>query len=230
MIKYLQNKQQQLAEQIHNFYTSNGIHVYFKDQLVNDRLDVGQMMAKLERRIPSHVLSEIEMIIIGWFDEFEERSINAFYQDGAIHISNYTEDNEDLFDDLIHEVAHSVEQPYGNHIYGDGKVMNEFLAKRKRLHSILWNEGYKAPLNLFLEPEYDEEFDEFLFQEVGYDKLSNLVNGLFVSAYAPTSLREYFATGFTEFYLDSNHTFLKKSSPELYKKLFALQDPNSLDN
>ena len=93
----------------------------------------------------------------------------------------------------------------------------------------MWSNGIKAPLSFFTNVEHDEEFDEFLYQKVGYDKLSPLVQGLFVSAYAATDLREYFATGFTEFYLDSNHTFLKKMSPALYEKIYMLQNPDKLD-
>ena len=70
----------------------------------------------------------------------------------------------------------------------------------------------------------------FLYKTVGYDKLMNLVQGLFINPYAATSLREYFATGFTDFYLDSNHKFLQKISPALYKKLIMLQAQEKLDN
>ena len=90
--------------------------------------------------------------------------------------------------------------------------------------------GYKIPLSVFMETEYNKDFDLFLYEKIGYNKLSNIIQGIFVSAYAPTSLKEYFATGFTEYYLDSNHDYLKKTSPELYKKLFLLQKPEKLDN
>jgi len=53
--------------------------------------------------------------------------------------------------------------------------------------------------------------------------------GLFINAYAAVSLREYFATGFTDFYLHPNHNFLKQVSPALYKKLLLLQDEENLD-
>ena len=103
------------------------------------------------------------------------------------------------------------------------------MRKRKYLYDILWHQGHKAPLKFFHNPEYDEEFDMFLYKKVGYDKLAQLLKGLFITPYAATSLREYYATGFTEFYLDSNHNFFKKVSPELYKKLLLLQDPEKLD-
>ena len=36
------------------------------------------------------------MIIVGWFEEFEERKLNAFYKDGTLHISNTQDDEEDM--------------------------------------------------------------------------------------------------------------------------------------
>ena len=68
-----------------------------------------------------------------------------------------------------------------------------------------------------------KEFDEFLHEDVGYDKLGEVLKGVVVTPYAMTSLREYFATGFTEFYLyPDSHGYLQKTSPELYKKLVQL--------
>ncbi len=98
------------------------------------------------------------------------------------------------------------------------------------MHDILWKSGFKAPLVSYMNTELDHEFDKFLYQKIGYDKLSSLLMGLFISPYAATSLREYFATGFTDFYLYSDHDVLSKVSPELYKKLIMLQDAETLDN
>ena len=54
--------------------------------------------------------------------------------------------------------------------------------------------------------------------------------GLFINAYASVSLREYFATGFADYYLHQNHGFLAKVSPALTKKMNFLQDVKNLDN
>ena len=40
----------------------------------------------------------------------------------------------------------------------------------------------------------------FYIKKIGYDKLSPIMTGIFMTPYAATSLREYFATGFVEFY------------------------------
>jgi len=226
---YLQNKQKQISEQQTDFYTSTGLHVFFKDPVEN--VDVEKVINKLESIIPTHLLSEVEMIIFGWFEEFEERSLNAFYDGGTLYVSNIQDDSMDMYDDIVHEVSHSIEEPHGYFLYGDKKIEQEFLRKRKHLHDILWKMGYKAPLSVFMEPEYSEEFDMFLYQKIGYDKLATVLSGIFISPYAATSLREYFATGFTEFYTHlDDHAFFAKVSPELYKKLILLQDPEKLDN
>ena len=208
---YLQKRQKQLMEQQSDFYTSTGLHVFFKDPVEN--VDVERVISKVESSIPIHLLSEIEMIIFGWFDEFEERSINAFYDGGTLYISNIQDDAMDMYDDLIHEISHSLEEPHGYFLYGDKKIEQEFLRKRKYIHDILWNMGYKIPLSVFMDSEYNKEFDLFLYEKIGYDKLATVV------------------TGFTEFYLHpEEHGFLKKVSPQLYKKLVLLQNPEELDN
>jgi len=229
MLNYLRESHNQTIAKVQDFYTPTGIHVYIKEPLP-DNIDMEEIIAKVEEHLPQHLLSEVEMIIVGWFKEFEERKLNAFYGDGCLYISNLQDDNEDMFDDIVHEIAHSLEEPYGYEIYGDKKLEKEFLSKRMALKDILWAHGYKAPALFFMNSEYDQEFDEFLHEKVGYDKLALLMQGLFVSPYAATSLKEYFATGFTEFYLDPNHNFLKEVSPALYEKLVKLQQQKKLDN
>ncbi len=227
---YIQNSQLKMMEQISNFYTPSGIQVYFKDQMLGTPVDVEKVVAKFETVVPQHLIDEVEMIIIGHFDEFEERSINAFYRDGALHISNVQSDEQDLLDDMIHETAHACESAYGQEIYGDSKIKDEFLRKRLHLYNILWKMGFKAPKSIFLEIEYDQEFDEFLFKDVGYNTMGKAITGLFINAYAATSLREYFATGFTDFYLQPNdHSFLKKTSPALYDKLALLHNLDKIN-
>jgi len=219
-----------MMEQLSNFYTGNGIQVYFKDQLIDDKLDVEKIVSKFERVVPQHLLEEVEMIIIGHFDEFEDRNLTAFYKDGALHISNMIMDERGLLTDMIHETAHACETAYGQQIYADGKIKDEFLRKRLYLYDTLWKMGFKAPKSVFLDAEYDQEFDDFLFKDVGYAKLSNIVGGMFISAYAPTSLREYFATGFAEFYLHPNdHTNLKHLGPVLYEKIMLLHNLDKSD-
>jgi|TARA_R110002012_G_scaffold186457_1_gene353155 hypothetical protein len=208
-------------DNVDSFYTGAGTHVYIKDELTNG-MSADEVVDEFESYIPDHLLNEVEMIVIGWFDEFDERQINAFYSDNCLYISNEQDSPEDMIDDLIHETAHSLESPHGNLIYGDGKLEKEFLVKRMQLHQILWQYGYKAPKMFFRNLDYDIEFDNFLLNKVGYDKLALLVQGIFISPYAATSLREYFATGFTDFFMYNSRNDLKGMSPDLYSKLQSL--------
>lgn len=217
MLHFLQENN----NKVDNFYTSTGIHVYIKDPLTNG-IDMEEIVSVVENRIPKKFLAEVEMMIVGDLEEFEDRKINAMYKDGCLYITNEQDDADDLIDDIIHEIAHSLEEPFGLEIYGDKKLSSEFLNKRGQLRSILWQHDFKTQLNFFMNIEYDIEFDDFLLNKVGYDKLSILMQGLFISPYAATSLREYFATGFTDFFMEPDHRLLKSISPILYKKIEKL--------
>ena len=223
------NKIREQQNRTIDFYTPYGTHVYFKDEMLNQAVSVEAAVAKYESSIPRHLLSCVEMIVFGDFEEFHKRGINAFYDGNTIYISNLQDDESDILDDLIHELSHGIEEQYGYQIYGDQKIYNEFLNKRMHLYRILWEMGFKAPKSFFQNVEFDLEFDEFLHKQVGYDKLAPASQGLFISPYAATSLREYFATAFTDFYMNSNHKYLKTVSPNVYEKILMLQDEENLD-
>lgn len=219
---YIVERQKQLKNRAVDFYTAGGLHVFFQHPVEN--INVEKVVSRVEQTLPPHLLSEIEMIIFGWFDEFEERSINAFYDGGSLYISFLQDDEEQLYEDILHETAHSLEEAFGYEIYADEKIKDEFIRKRMYLHDLAWTAGFKAPKAFFADFEYNEEFDMFLYEKIGYDRLSALAQGLYINAYAPTSLREYFATAFTDFYTNSDHAFLKKVSPALYEKIVRLHN------
>ena len=125
-------------------------------------------------------------------------------------------------DDLVHEVAHSVEEVYQDQIYGDGSLEREFLIKREKLWTLLSNKGFKLDLKKYLNPKYTREFDLYLYRDVGYPLLSSMAVNVFYSPYAATSLREYFATGFEAFFLREEIPRLKTISPILYNILSEL--------
>jgi hypothetical protein len=229
LIKRLMENQKKLYQSQTDFYTPDGLHVYFKEPIDNDKVDAESVVSKIEHALPPHLRTEIEMIVFGQFDEFQDRAINAFYDSGTLYVSNIQEDNKDLYDDIVHEISHSLEAAYGYEIYGDQKVKDEFVRKREFMHDILWSAGYKVPKSFFMDTEYSKEFDMFLYDKIGYGTLSSLLVGLFINPYAATSLREYFATGFTDYYTNLDHKTLQKVSPELYKKIILLQDAKNLD-
>ena len=67
-------------------------------------------------------------------------------------------------------------------------------------------------------PDYEKKIDIFLHKTVGYDILASVIDGIFVSPYSVTSLREYWAKGF-EHYLLGKSLELKKICPVLYSKI-----------
>lgn len=209
----------------HNEYSLNeNIQIYVKDKLINN-IDLMDIMKRLESSIPLHLMSEVDSIFVGFFDEFKERDINALYKDGAIYISNDQDNEEDMLDDIVHEIAHSLETPYGGIIYGDKKIEKEFFSKRMKLYNILEAEGLKPDKKLFRDLEFSQGMDDYLYHVVEYDRLNFIVSsyGLFVSAYAATSLQEYFANGFEAFFLD-DRSIIMECCPELYNKIEELYE------
>ena len=203
-------------------YQFGPFHVFVQSP-VAEKIDLSAVFNNVVNLLPDHFLQTVEVVYIGEFAFLKEKEINAMYADGALYISNIQDDNDDLIDDIIHEVAHAVEERYGQFLYSDEKIKNEFLLKRSRLKRILEDQGYDISNLDFFETEYDEEFDLFLYKEVGYDALRLLVVDLFTAAYSATSLREYFARGFEEYYL-GNLLYLKDISPYIYKKLSLLNE------
>ena len=63
----------------------------------------------------------------------------------------------------------------------------------------------------------------FLFEEIGYPILNNLVIGLFPGAYSVTSINEYFATGFQKYYMNESN-YIAKICPNLTRKLNYLDE------
>jgi len=217
------NAQQQQKE----FIMSESVQVYIKDKLENG-IDIRDILDIINTSIPPHLTKEIDSIYVGMFEEFNKMETNAAYKDGAIYVSNKQDDEQDLIDDIIHEIAHSLEIPHGYLIYGDGKIEREFLQKRKKLYNILKEENLNPDGDLMMDPEYSLELDNFLYKIVGYDRLNFICASynLFTSAYCATSLREYFANGFEYYFLD-DRKYLENICPELYKKIQELHENGS---
>jgi hypothetical protein len=193
--------------------------VVIKDKLESEEADLGQFVEEIEKRVPQHLLQNVEIIYIGNFPILDGR--NALYADEAIYITNEEPTTHDLLEDAIHEIAHSLESTFAPLIYGTGALEAEFLGKRERLKTILDAHGYEFPEKNYLDPVYSEVFDEFLGDVIGYPTLLNLTMGLFASPYAATSLREYFANGFEKYYLEAG-SVVKQVSPVLYNILNTL--------
>ena len=213
MKNYLQNKRQSFIEK------SIGNTIVIAKDSLPDNVDIDNVLSMLKKFIPLSFLDGVDSIYIGQFQNLLDREMHAMYSDGAIYVTNDQASETDLVEDIIHEVAHSLEENHTSEIYGDNKIEKEFLAKRQNLYFILKGENFNTELSYFFETEYSEEFDSFLYKEVGYPMLSALTVNLFYSPYGATSLREYFANGFEAFFYHRDVHYLKKISPILFDKL-----------
>ena len=197
-------------------YRVGGVDVFVKDP-VTQEVDLNLVFDYIRSRVPFYLIKDIDVIYIGTFPEMEERDINAFYENGAIYVSNEQDDEMDIIDDIIHEISHAVEQKNGETIYGDSYLEREFRAKRQRLE-ILLKELYEVPADFSITLDYDRDIDMFLYQTVGYDALNQISASIFPSAYAATSISEYWAKGFEEMFI-GDRSALKQLCPILYNKL-----------
>ena len=203
-------------------YYLNDIPVWTEDPLP-DSIDLRQVLLDIAKRLPNVYLKYIQAVRIGIFEEMLERELNALYKDGVLYVSNMQDNNTDMLDDIIHEIAHAVEEHNHDLVYGDEGVFLEFLGKRKRLYELLKSEGYDVTIEQFLTTTYDYDFDMFLFQDIGYPVLETLTLGLFLSPYSVTSINEYFAVGFENFYMGEAN-YIKKICPILSEKLYYLDE------
>lgn len=199
----------------------------FVQEPLPSEIDLNMVLQTVESVLPQKFIETVglEMIMIGQFPELVEREIQSMWKEGTVYVTNEQSSNEDMIDDLVHEIAHAVEDTYGFELYADDLIEQEFLLKRRHLYDILSAHGYTVPSHLFMSIAYSKEFDEFLHKEVGYEKLNFLTMGLFVSAYAATSVREYFASGFEEYFLpEGDRASLMQMSPTLYQKIEQLME------
>jgi hypothetical protein len=202
-------------------FTIKNTEIFIKDE-VPENISVKNVVMSLSKRIPGHLMRNIDSIYVGQFKFLKDREMQAAYENSSIFVTNEQDSESDMVDDMIHEVAHSVEELYMDFLYSDKKLEDEFISKRKIMWTKLKDRGYSMSLEKFLNPEYDSEFDEFLYSDVGYPILSVLTSNIFHSPYAATSLSEYFADGFEAFYMSDEISRLKNESPKLYYKIIGL--------
>ena len=55
--------------------------------------------------------------------------MQAMYENSSIFVTNVQDNEQDMLDDIVHEISHSVEETDGDIIYSDGSIEQEFLEK-----------------------------------------------------------------------------------------------------
>ena len=114
------------SKRLKDHYMLKGIDIFVKDQLPQG-IDIDFVIRYVAKKLPDHVLRNIDIIYVGVFQDLIDRDINALWQNGAIYITNDQDSEMDMIDDLIHEIAHSNEKRYEQIIYEDNKLEEEFL-------------------------------------------------------------------------------------------------------
>lgn len=221
-IEYIKASRAIILERKENILFSD-INVFVKDPLPKE-MSLTNTLRSVEKMVPRHLVSNIDAVYVGEFEHFRKRDINAAYMDGALYISNEQDDERDMIDDIVHEIAHATEEQYGTEIYGDGEVEREFLAKRKRLYDLLTAYGYELNEVDFYNIDFSPDFDELLHEKIGYEKLEFFTIGLFINNYSVTSIREYYAVAFENMILNNTQE-VRGISPILYQKINAVIYP-----
>ena len=207
-----------------NNYNINGIAV--TEQQTDSDTDFRYAIVNSFKMVPKHFLTNIKKINIGLTKEMKERDIEGYYKDGVIYVTHQVDNEEDFMDNLIHEIAHAVEENYDNKIYLDGTVEKEFIQKRKKLFEKLKQQNYSPDYSKFINPKYEQSFDLYLYKEVGYKKLWSIIGNIFYSPYAATSLREYFANAFEAIFYKNKVSEIKSLCPVLYAKIEEITNEN----
>ena len=161
--EYVQHSSEKVLSERKEYHLFNRIYVYIKDPLP-EHVNLSLILQRVEDTIPDHLTQEVDSIFIGQFEELNSREVDAVYDKGTIYLTTDQEDDEDIFDDIVHEIGHSVENWAGVEIYGDGVIEREFVAKRKKLFTILKSLEYDVQLIDFLDTEYSKNFDFFPIQ------------------------------------------------------------------
>ena len=222
MKDYLQNSFKKSMKERKEYYLYD-IPVYILNPLP-DHISMDNILDDLKDLIPPEYFFGLEGVYVGEFPELKERDIQAMFKEGAIYLSSFQDhpeiDEELIVGNIIHELAHMLEDKYYYELYGDDMIEKEYVGKKRRLIDLLRANGisFHGMGNLFFSDDMVDELDDFLFKQLGYDSLSAITPGLFLSPYSVTSLREYFASGFEE-YVNGDSNYLKEISPVLFNKL-----------
>ena len=121
------NIKSRIKRNISKHFVWNGVEVHIKEAFLEQDISIKNILKTVETHVPKHLLRGLETIYIGEFDFLKKRDLEAGYENGGIFLSNEKSSEEDCVDDIIHEIAHLVEQEYAELIYSDGNIEKEFL-------------------------------------------------------------------------------------------------------
>jgi len=195
----------------------NRIPVMIQDK---PNYNIEGILGKLQKTLPQQLVTGLDYILISKSNYMQDREVEAIYKDGIIYMTPEMEDTNEALLSMVHEIAHLIEEEHPD-IYLDETIETEFIGKRNKLEQILIAHDIDTQGQDFQKTEYCEKFDDFLYLQVGYPVLRGLASGLFLSPYAATSVREYFADAFEEYFIRDSK-YVKLISPSVYFKIEEL--------
>jgi hypothetical protein len=182
--------------------------------------DLESILSSLKTTVPYSMVRDLDYVVVANSKHLVDRELDSVFMDGVIYISPSIEDTEEALLTIVHEIAHSVEESFPQ-VYEDQTIETEFIGKRVKLAQILKAHNINTDGYDFVSTEYEEKFDDFLYLQIGYPLLRSLTSGLFMSPYAITSVREYFADAFEEYFL-RDPMGVKLMAPAVYHKIEEL--------
>ena len=219
MLDHIKESSKNSKRKLNTLFGRDVVHII--DPLP-EHVSVDNVLKRIEStRITGDLVRNIDAIYIGEFDLLVSRDISALYYHDTIYITNDQENENDIFDDLVHEIAHAIESDKKEYIYGDMALEKEFMKKRRQVFDVLVELKFDVEWEQMSSPDYEKKLDYFLHKVVGYDMLGHVINGIFVSPYSVTSIREYWAKGFEHYLLGKSYD-LKEVCPILYNKVDQL--------
>jgi hypothetical protein len=218
ILGYIKERQRSLKE----YYLFNSIPMRINDVFVKP-IDIHLIIDKIEDMFSMDLFGNLKSVEIGHHPVFDLKGVNAAFLNSRFYITNVQDNEDDFLDDFVHELAHLVERDIGEEFYKDGEIFDEFLSKRGALKRILRSHGHDVEKLNFANLLYSPEFDTYINDQVGKEKIKTIIDGLFLSAYSILAVSEYYATGFENYFLGDRRS-LKNTCPKLYKKLEQLEE------
>jgi len=207
-------KKQRRIHKIHNTYIT----------LLNPlpkHIDIEASIAGL-KALPSWMFDLIDGIYIGKAQFFDDKHVEATYIDGSIYVTSELEHVFDLANNILHELAHAAEARYRNELYSDGSIEEEFLKKRKHVFQLLNDYNIETmSFDFWNNTEYNEKFDNHLMNELTYERIDSIAEGVLSYPYAITDIHEYFATAF-EIWFNESPKKASQFHPVVAKKIEEL--------
>ena len=159
MIKYI--KESHRKSQDRKEYMLFDVPVYVINKFPSN-IDINDILSNLKKSINKNYINGLEAIYIGDFEDLNRRNIQSMFKDGAFWISSNNIKNfitePIVVENIIHEIAHLLEENFPNLIYGDGRLEKEYNSKKERLYQILKNENYnKVNYPLFFDDDQLKE-------------------------------------------------------------------------